>query len=91
MSAAQIGRLGLTPADGPADAAKGADIVILANDHPEVAAIDQEKVGQACRKPALIYNITGAALPAGKGFGRNVTVRTFGVAHRCSEESVPLA
>jgi hypothetical protein len=80
MTAGQIAKLGLEAAEGAVDAARDANVVIIANDHPELSTLDQAAIGSACRKPALIYNLSGSAFPTDAGFGPGVKVRTFGVA-----------
>ena len=70
--------LGLVPYDDVLAAVAGADVVVVANDHPEFRRLPVEKVASLVRQPALIYDMCGvlqraAVLPAG------VSVRTFGV------------
>jgi len=81
LSADRLEKLGFDPTSGAHEAAAGANVCVLANDHPAIAALDLRRLAAALAPGALLYDMSGitagreALLPAGIAFSRIGTGR----------------
>jgi hypothetical protein len=75
-------RLGEPTSDDPAErdlerVVAGADVVVIANDHPAITALGACRMAQCLNAGALIYD-TQAALPSVDELPNGVTLRRIG-------------
>lgn len=63
MTTSQIAKTGLIPAASLWDAANGASLVVICNDHPALVQFELESLASTMAKGALIYDLFGATLP----------------------------
>jgi UDP-N-acetyl-D-mannosaminuronic acid dehydrogenase len=78
----RLAGLAFDPASDALEAADGANVCVLANDHPAIAALDMPRLAAALAPGGLLYDMAGvtagreALLPAGTAFSRIGTGRT---------------
>lgn len=65
-----------------ARAIAGADVVVIANDHPEIKALDVRTVSEKLRPGALIYDVCCALAPVAGALPNAVTLRRLGNGRR---------
>jgi nucleotide sugar dehydrogenase len=76
-------RLGEPTSDDPAErdldrAVAGADLVVLANDHPLIRALDPPTLARSLREGALIYDACCALAPVTRALPNGVVLRRIG-------------
>ena len=76
-------RLGEPTSDAAAErdldrAVAGADVVVIANDHPLIKALDPPTLARSLRGGALIYDACSALAPAIEALPNAVTLRRIG-------------
>jgi UDP-N-acetyl-D-mannosaminuronic acid dehydrogenase len=73
-----VASLGFTACRSAAEAAAGASALVLANDHPAIAALPLDALARKLRRPALIYDLWGWRRAAGRSLPNQVVYRAFG-------------
>lgn len=74
----EIERLGLEPFERAAAAVAGADVVVLANNHPTIAALPFARFAPSLRAGALIYDLWGWERVAAWHLPAHLACRAFG-------------
>ncbi len=78
VPSAEIESIGLEPFEQAAEAVAGADVVVLANDHPSIAALPFGRLARRLRPGALIYDFWGWERMAAWRLPANLACKAFG-------------
>lgn len=62
----------------PDGAARAADVVVLANDHPALGRLDLDRIAALLRRGGLIYDVCGRTLTGSKRLPNDVVFHSFG-------------